>query len=112
MDLEKRLTERHQYNYLIPKMIREQTSDSSVVLFPSRAYTQKNFSRDFYSWHHPIWNYYFFGPGNYVLFNEEIVQDFSGVTHAVYCEEGRIRLIEIDAPGKLTAVLESYREPE
>ena len=108
MDVEQRIIERHRYNYQIPKMINEQVSDSSIVLLPTRSYARDNFSKDFYNWHHPIWNYYFFGPGKYILFDPEKKQDYSRVSHAIICENQNIQLITIDSPDKLDFVVNNY----
>lgn len=84
-DIDQKLFERHYYNYLIPRRIQEQTPDSAVILLPSDVYAKENFSQRFFYWTRPAWNYYFFGPRNYVKYKSETEQDFSNVTHAIIC---------------------------
>ena len=108
MNLDGRLTERHAYNYLVPKAIREQTPDSAVILLPTKSYVQKNFSKAYCQWYHSVWNYYF-APRSYVNYKPQAEQDYSKVTHAILCKDGEARFVGIDSPQKLRTVLEIYQ---
>jgi hypothetical protein len=109
-DIEKRIEERHGYNYLIPKAINDKTPQSAVILLPPKSYVMTRFSDKFYRWHNAIWDYYFFGSRSYINFLPEQVQDFSKVTHAILCEKQKLKIVTINSPKILEAIIAEYKQ--
>ncbi len=112
MQVERRIVEREGYDYLIPKMIDEQTPDSAIILLPPQSYVKNHCSKRFYQWHHANWNYYYFGPGHYINYDPQANQDLSQLTHSVMCQEGKIQLVPIDSPDRLQMVLSEFEKSE
>jgi len=108
MDVEQRILERHGYNYLIPKFIHNEAPDSAIVLLPPKTYVQKNFSKDFYRWHHVVWNYYFFGNRNYLNYTHPKVHELSKITHAIVCDKSKLQIREIKSSDDLNSILAAY----
>jgi len=107
-DIDKRLLERHGYNYYIPKAIKEQTPDSANILIPTSAYVKKNYSSNYFRWQSLTWSYYFIGDNNFIIYRPNIKQDLSNITHAIVCKNKNIQIVRINSENKLDTVLKVY----
>jgi hypothetical protein len=109
MDIEQRMIERHEYDYLIPQFIHQQIREHNVVLLPPQSYIKRTFKPGNYRWANIVWNYYFFGKQPLVQFQSAQPEQLRAVTHAVICEPERVRMIMIETPGQLQQLLASYK---
>jgi len=107
-DMERRMKARHGFNYALPEYVFNQTADNSSVLLPPKFHVKAQYSPKQFQWHHPIWHYYFFGPRNRILFDPKKEQDLSGITHAVICKDGQVRLVRLDSPEVLPQIVQLY----
>lgn len=112
MDVEKRIINRHGYNYIIPQFVYNNTPDSAIILLPPKSYVKNNYSDTFFRWHHAAWNYYFFGKNKYINFSHKRTQNYSKPTHALLCDKKKLSIIKVDSPDKLNNIIATYNRFE
>lgn len=106
LNVEKRLIERHGYNYLIPKYFSQNIPQTDKILVPNRSYIKKYFSQQQFYWGYPVWNYYFFKSKNITIFKDNI--DPSLYKYAVICKNRKLKIVKIDSVDILNEVISEY----